>query len=317
MNAGAVGVDRAELIKWYDARTQIGYILEHHYVKGLEMARECQHPDAVWLASLFPVGVTVTRERMRVVMLEQGDDPRAMWIAWRAGGLTGNDVGLLRRAADRGYARAQVDLAHHTRDDDESLRMLELATAQDDRDALYALGLRRMREEGEGSATAIELFRRAAELNDGLAQKKYGEIAFGPDDWQRYHWWGRAVSHGHYISQLEAAALRFLPSFEEGRNGRILHTLAPLLRGNIDSGQRKVFGLYRVADEVRQLERVIELHAAMLNRARRAIDCWSMAGRRLGVVKDMRVVIAKILWEEPWRWGEKEDARDVKKTRPS
>jgi hypothetical protein len=27
-----------------------------------------------------------------------------------------------------------------------------------------------------------------------------------------------------------------------------------------------------------------------------------MAGRRLGVVKDVRVMIAKMLWEEAWRW---------------
>jgi hypothetical protein len=53
---------------------------------------------------------------------------------------------------------------------------------------------------------------------------------------------------------------------------------------------------------VAQLERVIELHAAMLGRARRAMVCWSMAGRRLGVVKDVRVMIAKMLWEEAWRW---------------
>jgi hypothetical protein len=42
----------------------------------------------------------------------------------------------------------------------------------------------------------------------------------------------------------------------------------------------------------------------MLGRAREAIKCWSMAGRRVGVVKDMRVMISKMAWEEAWRWGQ-------------
>jgi hypothetical protein len=70
--------------------------------------------------------------------------------------------------------------------------------------------------------------------------------------------------------------------------------------------------------EVKMLivERLLELHKAMLARARRAIDCWSMAGRRCGVVKDMRVVIAKMAWEEAWQWGEKKEPPEHnKKTR--
>jgi hypothetical protein len=60
------------------------------------------------------------------------------------------------------------------------------------------------------------------------------------------------------------------------------------------------------------------LHDAMMGRARRAICCWSMAGQRLRVVKDMRVMIAKMLWKGAWQWGEKEvNARNEKKARPS
>jgi hypothetical protein len=64
---------------------------------------------------------------------------------------------------------------------------------------------------------------------------------------------------------------------------------------------------------VEDLERVFELHAAMLRRARRAIDCLSMAGRRRGVVKDMRVMIAKMLWAEAWRWGNSDNGEQARK----
>jgi hypothetical protein len=42
----------------------------------------------------------------------------------------------------------------------------------------------------------------------------------------------------------------------------------------------------------------------MLDHAKEAIGCWSMAGRRRGVVKDIRVMIAKMAWE-PWLWSKK------------
>jgi hypothetical protein len=94
-----------------------------------------------------------------------------------------------------------------------------------------------------------------------------------------------------------------VPSFERGENGRILHTVAPVLRdcpsvmgdlemqGSLSSG------------EVAALTRVVKMHEEMLGRAKRAIDCWSLAGRHLRVVKDVRAMIAKLAWEEVWRWA--------------
>jgi hypothetical protein len=305
MNAGAAVVDRAELIMWCDALDKLaGNPGPRDVEKGLQMARECQHPDAVWLSSRFPSGAEATPQRMWEMMREQGDDPRAMWLAWACGGRQGDDEGLLRRAAERGYARAQVSLARLPGNLVERIPLLEKAAAQNDRDALCMLGFREMRDQGEDKAKAIELFRRAAELNDGDALWTYGELAFRSDDWQRYHWWGRAALRGFDL-EVCSAVLELLPSFEEGGNGRILHTIAPLLLSNIDLENGMVFGEVYSADEVRQFARVTELHNVMMSRARAAIDCWSMAGRRCGIVKDMRVMIAKTAWAEVWRWGEK------------
>jgi hypothetical protein len=64
--------------------------------------------------------------------------------------------------------------------------------------------------------------------------------------------------------------------------------------------------------DARTLGRVGELHAAMLGRARRAIDCWSVAALRCGVVKDVRVMIAKMAWAEAWRWGEHEHVQEAR-----
>jgi hypothetical protein len=93
-----------------------------------------------------------------------------------------------------------------------------------------------------------------------------------------------------------------------------LHTIAPVLRANDDIEARRAFGSRNAMCEIRKFGRVIELHNAMLGRARAAIDCWSTVARRRGVVKDMRVTIAKMAWEEVWRWGEKDaDSGDERK----
>jgi hypothetical protein len=56
---------------------------------------------------------------------------------------------------------------------------------------------------------------------------------------------------------------------------------------------------------VESLQRVLVLHARMLRRARKAIACWSVVGRRFGVAKDIRVLIGKSAWDEVWLWGER------------
>jgi hypothetical protein len=47
-NRGAALVDRAELIKWYDALDELAVDrVPREVVQGLQKARECQHRDAV------------------------------------------------------------------------------------------------------------------------------------------------------------------------------------------------------------------------------------------------------------------------------
>jgi hypothetical protein len=124
MNRGAVVVENAELIKWFGVLDMLIVFRHGDVDRLLRMASECQHPDAQWLAALFAPGATVTSERMREVMLQQGDDPRALYFAFRLGGW---NAGLLRRAADKGFARAQAEVARRSEDDSERLQLLEKA----------------------------------------------------------------------------------------------------------------------------------------------------------------------------------------------
>jgi hypothetical protein len=59
----------------------------------------------VWLASLSPVGVADTHDRVVDVLREQGEDPRAVTLLFAVS--NGSKEPLLR-AAEAGYARAQA-----------------------------------------------------------------------------------------------------------------------------------------------------------------------------------------------------------------
>jgi hypothetical protein len=82
-----------------------------------------------------------------------------------------------------------------------------------------------------------------------------------------------------------------------------LHHVAPVLREVLDRASLTLSGSRMVDGEMGAAQRVAELHAAMLARAREAIASWSLASRRLGIVKDVRVIIAKMAWGEPWQWS--------------
>jgi TPR repeat protein len=127
---------------------------------------------------------------------------------------------------------------------------------------------------------AIELYRAAAELGDARAMHAYGELGFVELDWERYHWWGRALARGFRAGKFAFSVVSILQTFEKGEK--------------VES----------CTMWVRWLNRVSMRQSALCTRN----ACWSMTGRRLGVVKDIRVMISKMAWEEAWRWGEKDNA---------
>ncbi len=303
------GVEEAALIKWWDTLDVLaGRMSPPNVKKGLQMARDCRHPDAQWLCSRFPEGSTLTDEEVVTVMLAQGDDPRALFLMWNHhleqchGGST-----MLRRAAELGYAPAQADLVLMAEDKD-AFAWAERAAVQGDRWGLYQLA--DLLEDGRGCerdrSKAVALFGEAADLGCGRSQSSYGTLAFGERDWQRYYWWGRAAARGIACFHLREGVIGLLPLFEQGECSRILFAIGLVLKEGLNVLQGTLFGHpLKAMDEMDKLHQVVLLYEAMQERARRAVVCWSIVGRRLGVAKDVCVLIAKMALEEAWQWGEK------------
>jgi hypothetical protein len=304
MKRGAASVELEEQIKWWDALDWLVGRLGLDVARGLQMARECTHPEARWLVSLFPgVGVAVTRERMVEVMREQGENPLALVLLRELSG-QGARLDVL---ADTGYALAQAQASSRSGGAN-AFRWAQEATAQGERHGIYQLAYHYHFGWSceKDTERAARLFLQAAQLGDCAAQWTYGEYACGQFDWLRYHWWLAAASRGFRLfGDLAAEVDSVLPLFEKGEKGRVLHLFTALLKIGLDAVSNQVFDNSVSLNTVQTMQRVFALHDAMLIRARQALVCWSIVGRRLGVAKDMRMMIAKAAWEEVWQWGEK------------
>jgi hypothetical protein len=237
---------------------------------------------------------------MMDVMLEQGDDPRAMHIVWKLGRREDGLLAGLERAAASGYGPAMASMSMQA-PHPQKFEWAEKAVASGDRCGFFLLA--RMYKNHGGIEKATELYKVAAELGHSVACAWYGSLAFGPMDWQRYYWLARAAARGTDALLFCEAVSKFLPSFEARSLGRILHTVGATVRDHLDVAKLRAFGHRLKEDEIAQLQRVVELYGEMLDRARDAAVTWVLVGRRCGVAKDIRVLIAKMLWKEAWRWN--------------
>jgi hypothetical protein len=318
-------VDLADQIKWWDTLdTFMGSFGHVDVERGLQLARESRHPDAVWLASLFPAGVPVTRELMRDVLLGRGNDPRAMHLAFELanGRMAGGplvDAALMGYAPAEFVARVRFDCVFlEGRESTESF--LEKAAARGYRRSITQWGhcvYRGWWERPADVGKAFELWQESAALECPFALFACGELMFGPRDWERWYWWGRAASRGYKRFAFCCAIVELLPLFENCELGRVLHTVGALVKSNLNVAQRECYGVRVSEEKLAGLLRLLELYEAIRGRAKQAIAAWSMAGRRCGVVRDMRVMIAKMAWQEVWRLGEQERAEqsDAKRLR--
>ncbi len=108
------GFPLVELFKWLDVRDTL---LGENYKKqditaALALARDCKHPDAEWLTSIFEGKDVSTKENARKVFLSFENDARALCFAWWLAGDREEDLSLLHRAFEMGNAYASSTLSH-------------------------------------------------------------------------------------------------------------------------------------------------------------------------------------------------------------
>jgi hypothetical protein len=242
-----------------------------------------------------------------MVLLAQGDDPRALFLAGVCHCCT--DVGLVLKSVDLGYAPAQACMASDLwKDEERSFELAERSASQGYREGLFFLGV--CFDEGCGCDSnkekAISLFKQAADLGSVQAQFYFGQVAHGEHETERYKWWATAMKggHGHGRNKFLDAVVSFVLKFNEtGDFARIVFEMGLHLCDEIDGDT--IAGVSFCKDETFQCAlRAVELYTHWTTSARNAIIFWTWhAKNATALIKDVRVLIGKMLWTDRASWS--------------
>ena len=299
--------DREELIKWHDVLDSMARRYENGPVDWVKRARECRHPTAVWFSSLFPAGdAPVTKDQVVAAVAGIEDDPRALFIRIRvADRYSFAPQMLLRRAAELGYAPAQAYLAYQLMGTEEGLVLAERAAAQGDRMGMFILAQCCLKGEGclKDEVRGRWLLREAAELRQPEAMYELSKTL--PEGPERYRLLGLAAARGHEEAALwlQMAAGAHCEKIREPQSAMLVFLVSQACEGHVDVISGTVFGSAMMADDCKGIQLACERHREWSGCAKRAVECWIAVGRRLGVVRDVRQLIARLVWAEPWAWA--------------
>jgi hypothetical protein len=279
--------DLLQLLAWYKIRdTLLGQNCAQLDVRrAVEVAAVCKHPDAVWLTKVCYRRDVSTPKMARQVFLECESDPRALCFAavlvW--------NYDEIRRAANLGDAYAQALMAGQDR---ESFRWAEKSAAQGERDGFRWLGFCYKECEND-IEMANENYFIAAELGHFVGMSEYGRL-FDKTDPRRFFWLGKSASGGLVVSFLQEMEEQ-VHKFKCGTaNANVIFAIGRALKGHTNAETGSTFGEYDFFDEATQ---ALQFYKFQLISYRKAVDNWTLAGIRKNVMKDIRILIAKIIWE--------------------
>ncbi len=237
-------------------------------------------------------------------MFLERDDARC--LCWAVACGTDSEEEL-KRSADMGYAWAQVLLANLLSPSDVELVLLEKAAAHGEATAFFWLAHRLWdsEERTEDDKKRAKILWRQAGLGDGDSQLEVAErcsVSGSPEQlaWLRHS----ALQDNPFALQLATA---FLPGevckYDDGCSGRALHEIAIALDSlpewrNGESPEMVAAG-----------ERALELLNQWHGEAKRAVTCWIWLARQEGTPKDIRLLIADLIWDERAAWSERNGTR--------
>jgi hypothetical protein len=297
------------LRKWYEARDALLGLnfVQQDLARALSLARESDHEDALWLSSLFPGIVTVTKEEAKKVFLAQGEDPRALCFAAR---VFTYDAPLMRRSGELGYAAAQVWLSLWTSDPAEKWVWAERAFVKRDRSsiALMAEYLWHGVVCPKDERGALQLVHETAKMGLVLSQHYLGQRGYDERHPKRYKLWGKAAANGSgdVRDLISLAAVQHVAQWEAGVAdcARVVVAIGRACRAHVNVETRCLFGAAMSVEEIAAASKSVSLYRAVSARARDAVILWLCFARRKRGLRDPGRIIAKMVWAERSVWSE-------------
>jgi hypothetical protein len=283
-----------QLRAWYKIRdTLFGENeIKQDVKKALNLAAFCAHPDAVWLIKLFAGRDVSTWSEARQVFRSCESDPRGRYFAavlvW--------DFVKIFEVAELGDAYAQARMAGQTKDE-KRFCWAEKSASQGERDGFLWLGFCFNYGKGceEDLARAKELFFIASELGSVHSMTQFASFLDKTDP-QRFVWLGKASAggiRGPFLAELEE-------QIETGAgHEKVIFAIGRALKDHIDIGKRHFFEKphYRFDALIGPINQAVVFFNFQLKSYRTAVDTWTLVGIRCEVVKDIRKMISKIIWD--------------------
>ncbi len=295
------GVPLVELFKWLDVRdTFLGdNCKQQDIAAALALARECKHPGAVWLTSIFEGTNVSTTDGAREVFLSVENESLALGFAFCLVDDHEKVLSLLCRASEMGNAYASSTLCGENEDEDEAFRLAQLAALQHERDGFCSLG--DFFRDGRGCKKDLNLakenFLIAAELGHVYDARVYGQM-LGESDPALWLWFGRAALRGYpdsFLCYFSEQVKQFCSGFG---NASVVFLIGRSLKGNIDVEKTEIFGsLLNFDSRIGPANQAVSFYESQIKSARLTVDTWTLVATRLHMIKDMRIFIGKMIWE--------------------
>ncbi len=263
---------------------------------ALDLSSSCAHPDAIWLCEVSNGRNVSSWEDARSLFLNCQPDARALCFASLVHSGHCDDV-LLRRSADLGFAFAQAWMTWRTKAD-ERFNYAQRSAAAGERDGFYSLAY--CFQLGEGCGINLDEAKEnlvvAAQFGMVHGMDCYG-MCLNVSDAQHWVWLGRAAAHGcsyYFVSNF----LSHFEKFYAGSYADVVFAIGYALKGRLEAEKGEVFGRRFYNDRLPDLaNKAINFYNAEVVACRRAIDTWTLVGIQFGVVKDIRIMIGKRVWE--------------------
>ncbi len=297
------GVPLVELFKWLDVRdTLLGENKKQQDIaSALALARDCKHPDAEWFTSIFQGKDISTQEDARKVFLSFENDARALCFAWCLTDDREEDLSLLRRSSEMGNAFACSTLCEQVWIENkvEGFRLAQLAASEHERGGFFWLGhcFRLGISCKKDLFLAKENYLIAGEVGHGDAAVEYGFL-LDESDPACWIWLGRAALRGWAFSFLDHFAKQVDQFFSGAGNATVMFLIGRALKGNIVMEKTEIFGAnYYFESNIGPANQAVSFYSSQIKAARLAVDAWTLVATRLHLIKDMRILIGRMIWE--------------------
>jgi hypothetical protein len=291
-------ISLSTLLSWYKIRDT--FVGQNNVFQNIPLAIEhaaaCDHPDARWLTEAC-VGkdVRTVEDARRVFSAFGQDDARALCFAWLC--CLKTDLSPLRRSSDLCFAFSQVLMAQQSWGA-ERLKFARLAALQGERDGFYWLAI--CFRDGEGCEMdlikAKENFLLSSELGHVWSMIDLA-VLLDESDTQRWHWWGRAAAIGAagcFVEQFAEQVERFRSGYG---SAPVVFAIGRALRGCIDEDNSFLFNTWVVDSLLETAIFAVGFYEAQVKATIDAMRVWTLVGIKLNVVKDVRKLIAKLIWD--------------------